>query len=132
MQATITEACGARLLATRTSCSCGTCGQVLSGMDMDTVAHGKAQAMESSQGATDLSVSEVGVGARAARDVTQDHVTHEHVRQENVRQEGAQSRDHKEGKDLFISTPQLRMTLMDLKCQRGRGRNAPHVLLRII
>ena len=82
--------------------------------------------MESSQGATDL--SGVGVGARAARDVTQ----------ENVRQEGAQSMDHKEGKDvfigapLFISAPQLRMTLMDLQCQRGRGRNAPHVLLRII
>lgn len=85
----------------------------------------------SSQGATDL--SGVGVGARAARDVTQEHVPQEHVRQE-----GARSMDHKEGKDvfigapLFISAPQLRMTLMDLKCQRGRGRNAPHVLLRII
>jgi hypothetical protein len=92
--------------------------------------------MESSQGATDL--SGVGVGARAARDVTQEHVPQEHVTQENVRQEGAQSMDHKEGKDvfigapLFISAPQLRMTLMDLQCQRGRGRNAPHVLLRII
>jgi len=109
-------------------------------MDMDTVAHGRAhgraRAMESCRGGTDLSeVSEVGVGARAARDVTQELVTHEHVRQ--VGAESRADKADKEGKDsisapLLISAPHVRMTLMDLKCQRGRGRNAPHVLLRII
>ncbi len=34
--------------------------------------------------------------------------------------------------ELLIPEAHMRMTLIDLKRQRGRGRSAPHVLLRII